>query len=207
MIKVESISLGYGGKTLVQDISFTLEKGELVLLCGHNGSGKSTLLREIAKRAPALTTLVPTRIPKLKGFTARDFLRNSLFLESSPDKGRIDEALEALGLEQFALRDISTLSDGEFQKLCIAAGLVMKRPCLLLDEPTAFLDAGNRIAVLDTLKKLVTEKGLCILFSSHDIRESLTRAHRVFAITPDSNFIVGKADAAKLAFPELDIQI
>lgn len=203
MIKVENISLGYGGKTLVQDVSFTLEKGELVMLCGPNGSGKTTLLKEIARLYPALTTLVPTRIPKLKGFTARDFLRNSLFLESSPDKGRIQEALEALGLEDFALRDISTLSDGEFQKLCIAAGLVMKRPCLLLDEPTAFLDAENRVLVVDCLQKLVKEKGLTILFSSHDLHESATKAHRIFAISPDGHFHTGGPSTVLKAFPNI----
>lgn len=203
MISVNNISIGYGSRTLVKDISFTLAPGELVLLCGPNGSGKSSLLREIAKRFRSECAMVPTRIPKLKGFTARDFLRNSLFDRGYGRGEGIDQALKTLGLEQLAQRDISTLSDGEFQKLCIASGLVRKPSCLLLDEPTAFLDAENRILVVDCLQKLSREQGLTILFSSHDLHESAPRADRVFAIAPDGTFHIGGYEVIKKAFPNI----
>jgi len=204
MISVNNISIGYGSRTLVKDISFTLAPGELVLLCGPNGSGKSSLLREIARRFRSECAMVPTRIPKLKGFTARDFLRNSLFDRPHSSLEVIDQALEALGIEHLAQRDISTLSDGEFQKLCIASGLVRRPSCLLLDEPTAFLDAENRVLVVDCLQKLSREQGLTILFSSHDLHESASRASRVFAITPDGHFHTGGPSTVLLAFPNLN---
>ena len=203
MISVNNISIGYGSRTLVQDISFTLSAGELVLLCGPNGSGKSSLLREIARRFRSECAMVPTRIPKLKGFTARDFLRNSLFDRGYGRGEGIDQALQTLGLEHLAQRDISTLSDGEFQKLCIASGLVRKPSCLLLDEPTAFLDAENRVLVVDCLRKLSREQGLTILFSSHDLHESAPRADRVFAIDPQGHFHTGGRETVLLAFPNL----
>ena len=203
MITLPGISIGYGSRTLVKDVSFTLAPGELVLLCGPNGSGKTSLLREIARRFPVECAMVPTRIPKLKGFTARDFLRNSLFDRPHSDRKVIDQTLQVLGLEAFAGRDISTLSDGEFQKLCIASGLVRKPSCLLLDEPTAFLDAENRILVVDCLQKLTREHGLTILFSSHDLHESASRASRIFAIAPDGTFHTGGPEVIREAFPNL----
>ena len=203
MITLDGISIGYGNRTLVKDISFTLAPGELVLLCGPNGSGKTSLLREIARRFPIECAMVPTRIPKLKGFTARDFLRNSLFDRGYGRGEGIDQALQTLGLEHLAKRDISTLSDGEFQKLCIASGLVRKPSCLLLDEPTAFLDAENRILVVDCLQKLSREQGLTILFSSHDLHESAPRASRVFAIDSQGDFHTGGPDTVLKAFPSL----
>lgn len=226
MITLPGISIGYGSRTLVKDVSFTLAPGELVLLCGPNGSGKTSLLREIARRYPVECAMVPTRIPKLKGFTARDFLRNSLFDRPHSSLEVIDQALEALGLEAFATRDISTLSDGEFQKLCIASGLVRRPSCLLLDEPTAFLDAENRILVVDCLRSLTRDSlgnplaahdqtalpgsgqtgrpsPLTILFSSHDLHESAPRASRIFAIGPDGSFHTGGVEVIREAFPNL----
>jgi len=203
MITLSGISIGYGSRTLVKDISFTLAPGELVLLCGPNGSGKSSLLREIAKRFRSECAMVPTRIPKLKGFTARDFLRNSLFDRGYGRGEGIDQSLQTLGLEHLAQRDISTLSDGEFQKLCIASGLVRKPSCLLLDEPTAFLDAENRVLVVDCLQRLSREQGLTILFSSHDLHESAPRADWVFAIAPDGTFHIGGSEVIKKAFPNI----
>ena len=203
MINVEHIQLSYGSRVLVRDVSFHIGKGELVLLCGPNGCGKSTLLRYLAGEYPRLCAMVPTRIPKVKGFTGRDFLRSSLFEEPHAGEEIIDKALAALGLESLSMRDISTLSDGEFQKLCIASGLVRKRPVLLLDEPTAFLDAENRILVIECLRKLAQEQGLTILFSSHDLHEAATRAHRVFAISPTGSFHTGGPEVVRMAFPNL----
>lgn len=202
MIEVSGIELRYGERVLVRDVSFHIGKGEFVLLCGPNGSGKSTLMRRIAAEFPRLCAMVPTRIPKVKGFTGRDFLRSSLFEEPHAGEEVIDKALEAMELESLGGRDISTLSDGEFQKLCIASALVRKRPVLLLDEPTAFLDAGNRIQVLDTLKQLC-EGGLTILFSSHDLHEAAPRASRVFAIGPDGTFHTGGPETILKAFPDI----
>lgn len=140
----------------------------------------------------ALIVMIPTRIPKVKGFTLREFVRTTCF-EQSDWLGRlgkdseedIEKSLNRLGIIDLADKCIDTLSDGEFQKGCIAAGLVRKAPVILLDEPTAFLDAENRISVLSTIRDIALETGCAVLFSSHDVQDGAKVCSRVLTIGSD----------------------
>ena len=120
------------------------------------------------------------------------------------------EALELLGIQELCHRDISTLSDGEFQKACLATGLARKAEVLLLDEPAAHLDVENRIDVLRTLRDVARKTGTAILFSSHDLHDALQVVDRVFVLTRDGRFLVSsgkiaddKATILREAFPTL----
>lgn len=81
----------------------------------------------------------------------------------------MEDAIRTLGLDSLADKDISFISDGEFQKACIATALTRKANVLLLDEPTAFLDVDNRVMVLRTLQNLAHTTGITVIFSTHDI--------------------------------------
>ena len=197
MLSIKDISIGYEGKPLASGISFSLREGECVLLCGPNGSGKTTLLRKIASLSDE-AVMVPTRIPKVKGFTVREFLETSAYAltdalgrMSQRGQERLDAALEELGITHLAQRDISTLSDGEFQKACIATALARDASVLLLDEPTAFLDVEARMAVLETLRRISATRA--VLFSSHDIRDAAPLCTRVLGLDGKGGF----ADSAK----------
>jgi len=239
MLEINGLHIGYGDRILVRDISFGIAPGEIILLAGPNGSGKTTLLKALAEgsrpfqkqmadqvghdgghrhsrldRESPRAILIPTNIPKVKGFTVEAFIQTGCYAESdwrgriSADAaGRLDAALELLGIKHLKERDIATLSDGEFQKACLAVGLTRKAEVLLLDEPTAFLDVENRIGALQALRDIARKTGTAILFSSHDIHDAVQVADRVFALTRDGRFIdsTDKEAALQEAFPDIHL--
>ena len=179
-------------------LSFEYADGECVMLRGRNGSGKTTLMKTIAGILPPLSgtletggsaVLVPTRIPKVKGFTVSDFVRTGMLAESGAfrklDRGaesRVEEAIRMMELNQLADKDLSRISDGEFQKACVAAALTRRANVLMLDEPTAFLDVENRVMVLQTLQRIAHGTGTTIIFSTHDIHDGALYSDSVLAL-------------------------
>lgn len=185
MLKASELIIGHRGQAVSGPLTFEYSDGQSVMLQGPNGSGKSTLMKTIAGLLPPLSggfsaggpvVMVPTHIPKVKGFSVREFIRTSLFSASgilrkldSRAETAMEDAIHTLGLGSLADKDISLISDGEFQKACIATALTRKANVLLLDEPTAFLDVDNRVMVLRTLQNLAHTTGITVIFSTHDI--------------------------------------
>lgn len=205
MIELKDVTTGHGGSPLSRAVSFSASGGECILLCGPNGSGKSTLMKTVAGLITPLSgkiisdgriAMVPTGIPKVSGFTLAEFVRTGAFQDSDlwgrlpEEKERaIGETMRIVGIEELADRDISTLSDGEFQKGCIASAMSRDAGVLLLDEPTAFLDVDSRALVLDALKTVCRKKNTVIIFSSHDIYESSRICSRIFGMTAGHEFL------------------
>lgn len=211
MLETNDLAIGYGNEVLIKDIHFHVGAGETILLCGSNGSGKSTLLKTLAGFLPPLSgvlrtvpqpqkghsvVLVPTHIPRTKGFSVMEFILTACGNESGlfghPSATlleRIHGHLQRLHLESFADRDIALLSDGEFQKVCLAMGLSKESDILLLDEPTAFLDVDNRIRILETIRQAAQETGKTFIFSSHDLEDSLKVCTRIWGISTERQFV------------------
>lgn len=186
------MTIGYKGRTLYSGISIEIREGDCILLCGANGSGKTTLLKALAdNHAEVDTAMIPTRIPKVKGFTLKEFIDLTCW---NSDKTEADTAMKLLALTSLSDRDISTLSDGEFQKGTIAAALAKGAQIIYLDEPTAFLDAENKKKVLNALSTLCKNTGKAVIFSSHDLHEGLLVCNKVIALGADGQFRISSSD-------------
>lgn len=191
---IRDLAIGHGDRTLCSGISFNICEGDCMMLCGANGSGKTTLMKALTGLSEEVM-MIPARIPKVAGFTLKEFARIGCFSQSDmagrlsdQHEEALDVAISSLGLTHLADRDISTLSDGEFQKAGLVSALVRNASVILLDEPTAFLDAENRISVLATLREICDRKGIAVIFSTHDLHDGLKFCTKVLAFGADGRF-------------------
>lgn len=203
---MHELSIGYGNKTVAQIPHATLRRGALTLLVGRNGAGKSTLLRTLAALQPPLSgqmtigdvPVVPGRMAKEIGIVLTDRLDidhltvyNLVAMGRAPytgyfgrltasDRQIIDHSLSLMGMADFAQRLISSLSDGERQKVMIAKALAQQTPYILLDEPTAFLDYPSKQETMRLLLHLAHHDNKAILISTHDLDIALRHCDEVW---------------------------
>ncbi|MEN9440542.1 MAG: hypothetical protein RLZ33_618 [Bacteroidota bacterium] len=197
MIQFNTVEIGYK-QALLTINKLELKSGEVYALIGSNGSGKSTLLNTILKKTPIFTGDVNLNSTVLTSYSVTDLAKTIAFVDSkfdgiehlsvvdyialgrtpytnalgrlrSEDHVIIDAAIEKLNLEKFRNRETLKLSDGERQMVSIARAICQSTPIILLDEPTAFLDYGNRKKLIETLSGIAKAENKCILFSTHDI--------------------------------------
>jgi iron complex transport system ATP-binding protein len=197
-IEVQNVCLGYSRKEVVRDVTFQVLPGEMVGLIGPNGSGKSTIIRALTRiislyrgrillngedvagiPRPELARrlgVVP-QLPLLpSAFTAFEVVlmgRNPhLGLFQYESQRELDIAWRAMGqtmTRHLAKRRIGELSGGEIQCLLIARVLAQETEAILLDEPTANLDIGRQVEILNLIKNLCRQKNMAILAALHDL--------------------------------------
>jgi cell division transport system ATP-binding protein len=196
IIIFEQVSKIYPGSiTAIQNITFNIDRGELVFLAGHSGAGKSTILKLIAGIETASTGNVivngfdlsetklnhRTFIRQHIGFIFQDHkilydrnvfnnVRLPLDIMGYPEsiiQERVMSALKNVGLEHKTRVTPERLSGGEQQRLCIARAVVHQPKILIADEPTANLDRDNALRILE-LFKIFHQAGVTILISAHD---------------------------------------
>lgn len=197
MIHLKDISIGYNEELLaVTDLK--LNSGGVYALIGANGSGKSTLLHTILGIKKPLKGKIELNGVNIGELQKSKISQTIAFVESSfagveflsvhdyvglgrtpyldalgrlkpADNEIISSTLEQMGMEKFAARETTQLSDGERQKTAIARAMAQTTPIILMDEPTAFLDYGNRKLLIQLLVRLAREENKCIVFSTHDI--------------------------------------
>ena len=197
MIRLDNITLSYGSRTILRDVSLHLGKGEFCALVGRNGAGKSTLLRALTSNGNTLidgTPLAELAVEKLAQsvaiVTTERIRVENMLVEDLVAMGRapytnwvghlqdidreiVGKAIAVVGMSDFAKRETSSLSDGELQRAMIARAIAQQTPIILLDEPTAFLDIPTRFEVCRLLADLVHKEGKTILFSTHDLDSAL----------------------------------
>ena len=210
MLAVDALDFGFPGRTIGRGVSFTLQAGEVMCVLGPNGGGKTTLFRTllglleahagvIRLENSALESLSRAQIARRVGyvpqghagyfaFTVREFVlmgrtaHLGLFSVPGRNDGEIAErSLESLGIAHLADQPVTEISSGERQLALVARALAQEPKLLVLDEPTASLDFGNQVRVLERISALA-RSGIAILFSSHDPDHAFLCARRALLL-------------------------
>jgi iron complex transport system ATP-binding protein len=206
-LEAKHLDFGYRDKRVGSDVSLALEAGEVLCLLGPNGSGKTTLFKtmlgllpsqggavliddvELGSRARAdvarLVSYVPQAHAAFFAFTVEEVVLMGrtahLGLFSSPSRRDREAALAAIARMQIAhLADsiYTRISGGERQLTLIARALAQDARIIVMDEPTANLDFGNQVRVLQHIQSLA-QSGIGVLLSTHDPDHAFICAHRV----------------------------
>ncbi len=193
----------------LRDVDLQIEKGSFVTILGHNGSGKSTLakhmnavllptggkvwvegmdtrdetmLLEIRRRVGMVFQNPDNQI--VANVVEEDvaFAPENLGVPSEEIRRRVDDALKAVGMEQYATHAPHLLSGGQKQRVAIAGVIAMEPECIVLDESTAMLDPEGRREVLSTIHRLNRERGITVVLITHHMNEAM-EADRVVVIS------------------------
>ncbi len=204
-LSIESLSVSYGGTRVLDRVSLSVERGEMIALLGSSGCGKTTLLRSIAGFVlPDEGTIRVggqdiTRLPPEKRETAMMFQSYALWphmtvagnigyglrmrgWKSEAIAMRVAEMLKLLQLEGFTERPVSQLSGGQRQRVALGRALAVDPHLLLLDEPMSNLDYKVRLELRHELRALQRRIGITAVYVTHDREEALTLADRIAVI-------------------------
>ncbi len=193
---------------VLDDVSFTVKKGEFVALLGHNGCGKSTVAKHLnAMLLPTGGKLYVDGIDTVKDEEDFSIRRKVGLVLQNPDnqlvasiveedvafgpenlgiapkeiRRRVDDALKAVDMYEYRMQPPHKLSGGQKQRVAIAGIIAMQPDCIVLDEPTAMLDPKGRDEVMSTIKRLNREQGITIVLITHYMDEAVD-ADRVFVM-------------------------
>ena len=223
LVALSHVTRRYGRVTAVEEVTLSLNPGEVVALVGHNGAGKTTLIKLILGLiAPTSGTVsvlgadpsgaggaasrrrlgfLPENVAFHGAMTGRELMNFYARLKGEP-RARNAELLERVGLAAAADRRVATYSKGMRQRLGLAQALIGAPELMLFDEPTSGLDPASRAEVYETITSLKGE-GATILVSTHALREIEGPADRV-AVMHQSRLIAcgSLADIRREAAPE-----
>lgn len=189
ILQARDLSLGYGRRTILRNVTFTIERGQRWFIVGPNGQGKTTLLRGILGLIPAdpvalkrdPVTMRPDRIgfvpqrcdlnPTLPT-TVREFVGLGLIgqrVDRSEREARMIEALQSVSLDDRIDADYWSLSGGQRQRALLARAMIRRPAVLVLDEPASGLDLTSEDALMRALAELNHATNLTILFVTHNV--------------------------------------
>ena len=193
LVRLDDVALGYGGRPVLEGVSFAVERGDFAALLGPNGAGKTTLFRGMLGLIPVLRgrieygfdrrTTPPGYVPQKESLdpifplTAYDVVLMGAAARVGPllPVGRARrrlaaECLARVGLPQLGAEPFWALSGGQKQRVLIARALAVEPELLLLDEPTAGVDPSAEAAIIDVIARLNREQRLTVVIVSHHLR-------------------------------------
>jgi zinc transport system ATP-binding protein len=206
VIALHGVAVGYGDRPVVEDVDLAVRPGDVVAVVGANGSGKTTLVRGVLGLAPVLAGRVELLGRPAESFRERWRLgyvpqrhtvgggipssvqevvasgrlarRRLLSRPTAADRDAVREALETVGLADRRHAPVATLSGGQQRRTLIARALAAEPDVLIMDEPTAGVDAAGQVSLARTLTLLVGQ-GLTLVVVTHEVEPLLGLLTRV----------------------------
>ncbi len=196
-IRTDDLCAGYRGKTIISDAQIKINSGEVVTLIGCNGAGKTTLLRTLAAQLSPLSGTVfldgkstalytaderskkmavlltarttPDRMTCMDAVSIGRYpYTGKLGILTDNDKAIVKGAMERTGIASLADTYIDRISDGQRQLVCFAAAIAQQPKIMFLDEPTSYLDLGNKLRMMQLLRELASE-GTAVVMTLHEL--------------------------------------
>ncbi len=222
-VLLQQIDFAYGRAMVLQDLSFGIESGEVLIGIGPNGSGKTTLMKVMAgilrpqkgsrtllgrpfskyrrRELARNIAYVPQMIGGNPPFTVREMVLmgrspylGMLGVEGPTDQALADQAMTFTGVDHLQDRHLDQLSGGERQRVHIARAICQEPRVILLDEPTAALDLAHQIRIMDLMARLAREKGVAVFMVLHDINLAAMYAGRVLLLDKGRIMSLGAPD-------------
>jgi len=219
MLEVDALAYGFPGRTIGSGLGFALGDGEVLCVLGPNGSGKTTLFRTLlGLLAPhggairldgaSLAELPRSEVARRVGYvpqahagyfayTVREMVLmgrtahlTAFAVPGARDREIASSTLESLGIAHLAERPFTAISGGERQLALIARALAQEPRLLVMDEPTASLDFGNQVRVLERIRALAA-RGIAVLFSTHDPDHAFLCAGRALLLAEGRMLALG----------------
>lgn len=222
MLEVKNLSFSYSkNKKVLDDISFVINEGEIVIILGPNGAGKSTLLNCLIGEEKILSgeILFDRKVKKdisreernnLLAYVPQLIEGNDLTVRETILLGRltkfglypskkdfeiVDSLMESLNLAELRDRTTASLSGGERQKVAIARAVVQESSTILFDEPSSNLDIKAQLDVLSIIKNEIKENNKSALISMHDINQALSIGDKfIFLVDNKVKAVVSKSE-------------
>jgi iron complex transport system ATP-binding protein len=230
MLKIENLSVFYGVRRVLQDVSLEVQSGQVLALIGPNGAGKSTLVRAVSGVIPVqagkvqvdgknllalpamqrarFLAVVPQALAMPPAFSAWEtvLLGRTPYLNFLGQISEKDEQIARLALERvdaldLAERRVGELSGGEQQRVLLARALAQSTPILLLDEPTVHLDLQHQVSLMETVCSLAHNDNLAVLVALHDLNLAAIYADRVALLVAGE--VKATGSAREVLTPEL----
>jgi iron complex transport system ATP-binding protein len=221
-IEAQDLVIGYGAVQVAGGIDLQIGAGSVTCLLGPNGIGKTTLFKTLLGLIPALSGRVRVDGEDLATLSRQAIARHVAYVPQAQiaeftytvldlvvmgrtahlgpfgaprpaDDAAAMAALEQLGIAALADKDSTRISGGQRQLALIARALAQQARVIVMDEPTASLDLGNRLRVLDTIRGLA-DSGLAVVLSTHEPEQAFVVADRV-AILAGDGFVTGPVEA------------
>ncbi len=223
ILHTKDLAVGYGEKTVLRDMTFSVKAGEILVLVGPNGAGKSTVLKTLARRLAPLAgtvlldgetlssmnenalarrlSILTTERVRAERMTCADVAATGRYpytgrlgVLSAHDREVVAEAMALLRVADLAEEDFARVSDGQRQRVMLARAICQEPEALVLDEPTSFLDVRYKVEFLTSLKTLARERDIAVVMSLHELDCAQRVADAVLCVRAGAVDRVGKPE-------------